>query len=69
LEHLDLLEEAEIVRKAVARLMHAGVGTIDLKGSTEISCSLAGDLLEALVLDDDLKIDKKKFGHGAPTII
>ncbi|MCL4109188.1 UNVERIFIED_CONTAM: hypothetical protein GTU68_028369 [Idotea baltica] len=69
LDHLELQEEAKIVRNAVARLMHAGVGTVDLKGSTEISCSMAGDLLEALVLDDDLKIDKKKFGHGAPTII
>lgn len=69
LDHLGLTEESNIVKQAVSRLLESGLGTPDLKGSSEITCSKAGDLLEALVLDDALKIDKNKFMSGTSTII
>ena len=69
LDHLGLREESNLVIKAVSRLLDAGLGTPDLHGSAEITCSLAGDLLEALVHDEDLVIDKSKFVNGASTII
>lgn len=69
LDHINLHEESTVVIKAVSRLLDAGLGTRDLKGSSEISCSKAGDLLEALVLDDELKLDKSKFVNGTSTII
>ncbi len=69
LDHLKLHEESKTVRNAVARLLHAGLGTPDLRGMSEISCSIAGDLLEALVLDDDLQLDQSKFVGGRSTII
>jgi 3-isopropylmalate dehydrogenase len=69
LDHLGLYQEGKIVTEAVSRLLESGLGTRDLKGSYEITCSKAGDFLEALVLDDDLKVDKQKFSSGTSTII
>ncbi|MBK8506578.1 MAG: 3-isopropylmalate dehydrogenase [Saprospiraceae bacterium] len=69
LDHLGLHQEGKIVTEAVSRLLESGLGTRDLKGSHEITCSKAGDFLEALVHDDDLKVDKQKFSSGTSTII
>jgi 3-isopropylmalate dehydrogenase len=65
LDHLKLTDESKVVIKAVSRLLDAGLGTPDLRGTAEIKCSMAGDLLEALVLDEDLVIDKGKFANGS----
>ncbi len=69
LDHIGLADEANIVRQAVHRCLAAGIGTADLKSATEFSTSKVGDLLEALVHDDDLKLDQKHFGASTSTII
>ncbi|NND08275.1 MAG: 3-isopropylmalate dehydrogenase [Saprospiraceae bacterium] len=69
LDHLGLVEEGNLVRGAVSRLLEAGLGTPDLQGLTKISCSKAGDYLEALVSDDDLVLDAEKLGESSSTII
>ncbi len=69
LDHLGLTEESNVVKNAVSRFLEAGIGTPDLKGATEVSCSKAGDLLEALVMDDDLVLSSEKFATGSSTII
>jgi len=69
LDHLNLREESKVVINAVSRLLETGLGTPDLRGSSEITCSKAGDFLEALVLDDELQVDKSKIVNGTSTII
>ncbi len=69
LEHLGLIEESRTVTKAVARFLESGLGTPDLRGAAEVSCSRAGDLLEALVLDDQLVLDRDRYSEMSPTII
>ena len=67
LDHLGLDKEGGLVRSAVARLLEAGFGTPDLHGLVNITCSKTGDLLEALVSDDDLILDQDKLRQSAST--
>lgn len=69
LDHLGLNKEANTVRRAVTKVLKAGIGTIDLKTSKHISCSRMGDLLEAIVQSGDAKLDMAKFTQGNSTII
>ena len=69
LDHLQLTEEANVIVKAVERMLESGIGTADLKGSVEFTCSKSGDLLEAMVSDDDLEVNLDKFGVSSSTII
>ena len=69
LDHLDLTTEAKVVVKAVERMLEAGIGTEDLKGALAFTCSKSGDLLEAMVSDDELEINFEKFGTSSSTII
>ncbi len=69
LDHLGLLEESQIVVNSVERMLEAGIGTQDLNGSLEFTCSKSGDLLEAMVADEQLEINFEKFGASSSTII
>ena len=69
LDHLNLDSEAATVRKAVQKLLEAGIGTADLKGSHVFTCSKVGDMLEALVSDDELEFREERFGTSSSTII
>lgn len=68
LDHLELHQEAVATRNAVDRFLDTGLGTADLKDTKVVSCSTAGDLIQALVQDDELMLDKNKM-DGSSTII
>ncbi|MDH3648327.1 MAG: 3-isopropylmalate dehydrogenase [Saprospiraceae bacterium] len=69
LDHLNLSDEARAVESAVSKLLLADLGTPDLHTTGTLSCSQAGDLLEALVSDESMEIDERKFHQGSSTII
>ena len=69
LDFLKLNQEANTIIKAVTRLLKAGIGTPDLKVKNTYTCSKVGDVLEALIVDKDQKMNYKKFEEGSSTII
>ena len=61
LDHLEMPTEAKCIRRAVTKVLKHEIGTPDLKTKRHISCSKMGDLIEAIILDTEFKIDLNKL--------
>lgn len=70
LDHLGILEGGQAVRKAVERILQAGVGTEDLRPNISCSCSQLGDLITSAILEgEDFQVKEQQLQQGVSTII
>lgn len=70
LEHFDLLEEAEAVRKAVELSIQLNVCTQDINKDNHYTTEKVGDFLEGLISEvDNISINNENLNLGQMTII
>jgi 3-isopropylmalate dehydrogenase len=70
LEHFDLVEEAEAVRKAVELSIKLNVCTIDINKDNHYTTEKVGDFLEGLISEvDNISINNENLNLGQMTII
>ncbi len=71
LDHFELHEEAELIRKAVERSLELNITTPDLnKGNQSISTTVVGDFIEDFISNpDETNINLKNIHLGQSTII
>lgn len=68
LEHFELRKESECIYNAVDYCMEKSILTEDLEPNVNYSCSQLGDVMQALVLDDE-GINMKRLSEGNSIII
>jgi len=70
LDSLEMNEEAEVVRTAVAKVLNAGIGTSDLSPDVLYACSEIGDLIASVVLEGEaFAFRKHQISERVSTII
>jgi 3-isopropylmalate dehydrogenase len=69
LEHLNLHQEAEVVRKSVNKILEGGIGTPELQPKIVCGCSQLGDWIALAVVEESLNLKKAKIEERIVTII
>ncbi len=70
LDHFNLREEAELVRRAVEKSLELKVSTPDLNEQNSFTTTRVGDFIAELILNnEDFKINLDKINLGQSTII
>jgi len=69
LDHLEMQNEAIVIRQAVRMCLEERIGTPDLSPTYTYSCSQIGDLISSIVLEDKMNLKKDKISEGVSTII
>ena len=69
LDHFGLIEEGDVIRKAVATSIKLNVCTEDINKDNPYSTEKVGDFLEGLISESENNINDENLNFGQMTII